>query len=108
MGITASLPLYTENTLTLGYEYLTSRTTFGVQTIVTGNTQTFEGSQDVTGHELTASLGRKLNPLLTAGISGSYAFRHLSGAGTTNSDNFQLWNASLFGTYGTSSVHRHR
>lgn len=101
VGITASLPLYTENTLTLGYEYLTSRTTFGDQTSQ-GNTQTFQGTQDVTAHQLTGSLGRKLNALLTAGISGNYAFYHLSGAGTTNSDNFQLWTATLFATYGTA------
>jgi hypothetical protein len=100
VGATALIPLYTENTLTLGYEYLTSHTSASSGDTSQGNNQTFVGSQDVSGHQFTAAVGRKFNPLLTGGISGSYAFRDVSGA-ATNSGNFQLWNASLFATYGT-------
>ena len=101
IGATAAIPLYTENTLTMGYEYLTSHTSESNGDTSQGSTQTFEGSQDVSGHQITASIGRKFNPLLTAGLSGSYAFRNVSGS-AVNSGNFQLWNASLFGTYGTT------
>ena len=101
VGTTAVFPLYTENTVTLGYEYIKSHTSESTGDSSQGNNQTFLGSQDVNGHEFTASLGRKFNPRLTGGVSGSYAFRDVSGD-AVNSGNFQLWNASLFATYGTT------
>jgi hypothetical protein len=67
-----------------------------------GSNQTFQGTQNVNGHQIIASFGRRVNSLLTAGISGNYAFRFVDGGDSTDSGNFKLWNASLFGTYGTS------
>jgi hypothetical protein len=101
VGITASMPLSTYNTVTLGYEYLNSWTkSSGDQT--SGSNQTFQGTQNVSGHQILASFGRRVNSLLTAGIEGTYAFRIVDGGDSTDSGNFKLWNASLFGTYGTS------
>jgi hypothetical protein len=98
-GITAAIPLYVANVLTLGYEYVNSRTkSSGDQTTSTSNEIT---DQDVTGHQFTVSLGRKINPDLTAGITGSYAFRDVSGGDASGASNFQIWTAALYGTYGT-------
>jgi hypothetical protein len=101
VGITASMPLSTDNTVTLGYEYLNSWTKpSGDQT--SDSNQTFQGTQNVSGHQILASFGRRVNSLLTAGIEGTYAFRIVDGGDSTDSGNFRLWNASLYGTYGTS------
>jgi len=101
VGATALFPLYTENTVTLTYEYLTSHTSGSSGGSSQGNNQTLVGSQDVNGHQVTASMGHMITPQLTIGLSGDYAFRTLSGD-TTTAGNFQLWSASLFGTYGTT------
>ena len=90
----------------MGYEYLTSHTSESNGDTSQGSAQTFEGSQDVSGHQITASIGRKFTPLLTAGLSGSYAFRNVSGS-AANSGNFQLWDASLSHVR-HNALHRHR
>jgi len=97
-GVTAAIPLYVANVLTLGYEYVNSRTkSSGDQTGVASNDI---GDQDVSGHQLSVSLGRKINLETTAGISGSYAFRDVSGGDASGASNFQIWTATVFGTYG--------
>ena len=101
IGASALFPLYLENLATLGYSYLTSHTSQSSgSTSTNGGTQGSVGSQDVSGHEVTVSFAHTFNPLVTAGVTGSYAIRDVTGD-LTNNGNFQLWNAALYGTYGT-------
>ena len=92
-GVSASVPLYSENTLTLGYEYLTSRTSQSGNQTSSGTNPTFQGDQDVAGNQVIASFGRKINSLVTGGVSGSYALRDVSGSGVASPGTFKLWTA---------------
>jgi hypothetical protein len=88
-GISAAIPLYVDNTLTLGYEYVNSHTT-GLSDQTSQTNSQGSQNQDVSGHQLTAALGRKINSRLTAGVSGSYAFRDVSGGGdSSGASNFR-------------------
>jgi hypothetical protein len=82
-GTTVSATFYQATTATLGYEYLTSQTTDGA---------------DLSGHQVTASLSRRLSPFASAGISAGYSWRHEADTGGTGRD-FEIGNVSLFGVY---------
>jgi hypothetical protein len=98
-GVTAGIPIYLQSLLTLGYEYVNSHT----KSTSNGTTSTSNEvlNQDVSGHQLTLSLGRKINPDLTTGLTGSYAWRDVSGGDATGASNFQIWTGAVYGTYGT-------
>ena len=91
IGATAGTSFYESNTVTVGYEYLKSDTSDGQ---VTGSSVSLgaEALSDVSGHRFFGSFTRQLNPLTSAGISGSYALRQ---SGDTDYD---LWSVSLFAT----------
>jgi hypothetical protein len=90
LGATASLGRI--HTVTAGYEYLVSDTTFSTRTAVPAR----DGST-VTGHEITASFSRDLSATTTAGISGAYAIRDLEAGNRSTS--FTRRSISLFSNY---------
>jgi len=91
IGATAGTSFYESNTVTVGYEYLDSDTSGGQGTVSAGSSGSGAIS-DVIGHRFFGSLTRQLNPLTSAGISGSYALRH---SGNTD---FDVWSVLLFTT----------
>jgi hypothetical protein len=99
LALSARVPLYTTNSISGGYEYLTSSTTGGT---VGGTTTTLGNVNandfDVSGHKLTASLSRQVNTLRTVGVNTSYALRTVTTNTGGNAD-FQIWNASVFMDY---------
>ena len=102
LSLSATAPLYQNNSISGGYEYLLSNTTNSTltsTTILGTSTDT-----DVTGHKFTAGATRRLNTLLSAGVTGFYAMRTITGGTITSTsrngeDDFRLWNASVFGDY---------
>jgi hypothetical protein len=88
IGTTASTSIYESNTVTIGYEYLDSDTSGGQDTVSAGSSGSGAISA-VIGHRFFGSLTRQLNPLTSAGISGSYALRQ----GRNTED---VWSVSLF------------
>jgi hypothetical protein len=93
LGLSGTLPVAATNSLTVGYEYLTSDTSGGNGATNVGRS----GTSDVSGHQLTASFARKLTTLRSVGVSGSYAFRTLSDE--TGDTDFRPWNVSVFTNY---------
>lgn len=90
-GAGATVRLYQANRVSVGYQFLRSD--------VSG-TPTAAGS-DVTGHQVTLSLARQLNPLASAGVSGSYGWRDVSSdAPGVPGEDYSVWSASLFAGYG--------
>jgi hypothetical protein len=87
-GLNATVPLYQTNSVTAGYDYLTSRTT---------SDNAGDDDDKTSGHQLTAAFTRQVSTFRSVGISTSYAFRDISG--DTGDSDFQLWNASLFTNY---------
>jgi len=104
IGLSAGTSLYGTNTVSLGYEYLKSTTER--RTVSTTDTLA-AGATDITGHRLTASFSRQLSSLLSAGITGGYSIRNTDQGGSTGagvggtSDNFTVWNVSVFNSYTT-------
>ncbi len=101
LALSATAPLYVTNSISGGYEYLTSSTTGGTTGSTLNGTTTTLGSVndfDVTGHKFTAAVSRQINTLRTVGITTSYALRTVTT--TTGGDaDFQIWNASVFMDY---------
>jgi len=105
-GLNGSTTLYTANTVTLGYEYLTSHTDTHAGVSAAG-AATQDASDTIQGHQVTATYSRLINPRTTAGITGSFGWRteesNTNGNGTTTanstSSDFQTWNVSLFSGY---------
>jgi hypothetical protein len=91
IGTTASTKIYESNTVTVGYEYLNSDTSGGQATVSAGSSGS-EAIQDVVGHRFFGSFARQLNPLTSAGISGSYGLRQ------SGNKDFDVWSVSLFTT----------
>jgi Putative beta-barrel porin 2 len=89
LGATASRGLNGSNTITLGYEYITSDTALGPNA----------GRSDVSGHEFTGSVYRALTSLTTVGLAGSYAFRTQETTRPVSTMDFTRWSVSLFNTY---------
>lgn len=88
IGAAIEVPFYRVNTASLGYEYLRSTTS---------------GTPDITGHQITGALTRQIVDL-TGGIAAGYAFRNglspdVGPGGSQTTEDFQIWNASLFGGY---------
>jgi hypothetical protein len=99
LAAAATVPLYETNSLTLGYDYLTSTTSGDSDSLGGGTGGTFAGvtGGDVSGHQFTAAASRQLNRLRSAGVKGSYAFRTLTDdLGDTD---YRLWNVSVFTNY---------
>jgi len=80
LGTMVTVPLYTTNSLTGGYEYLRSTTS---------------DTSDVTGHRLTAAVSRLLNPRTTVGLAAGLTMRDESEE-AGQGDRFKIWNLSLF------------
>lgn len=97
LAASATVPLSQVHAITGGYEYLTSETSGGTEGAVTGFGSTTEDFEDVTGHRVTASGSRRLNPLTLLGLTTSYAWRAVT-SDVRNRD-YQLWNASVFTDY---------
>ena len=96
-AISATIPLYQTNSLSVGYEYLNSTTSGENGALGTS------GDVDVTGHRFTAGVTRRINHLQTVGIIGSYALRSTSGDGITDAD-FQLWNVGFVSEYSSGRL----
>ncbi len=100
LGATAGTPIGVFNTVQLGYEYSWSDTS---------GTSSGSNSGQTTGNLLTASYTRQTGLYSSAGIQGSYQW--LSGPQSSNSQSGsqsssgdgQIWNVSLFSTYGLPS-----
>lgn len=90
VGASASARVYELNTLSLGYQFLTSDTS--------GD---FSGT-DTQGHEVTASAERKLSDVLSGGLSGGYSYYSSTTGGVP--DDFQIGNVSLFAFYAIPNV----
>ena len=101
IGTTASTSIYESNTVSVGYEYLNSDTSGGQGTLSAGSVGS-GGTQDVSGHRFFGSFTRQLNPLTSAGISGSYGLRqsgnNQSGNNQRRNNDFDVWSVSLFTT----------
>lgn len=99
IGLSATLPIYRTNSVSAGYEYLSSTTTSGGD--AQGSTSTFGLSpardSETIGHKFSASASRQINALRTVGVSASYALRSLTE--DTGDSDFQVWNASVFHDY---------
>ena len=96
LSVSATVPIYQTNSLSAGYEYLTSQTTGGSSTGTNGLGSS--GDSDVSGHRVTAGVARQLNRLYTLGITGSYALRKVTDD-TTGNSHFRLWNVSVSSDY---------
>jgi len=97
VGVTAGTSLYATNTLTLGYDYLTSRT--DGQTTLGGTSS----DMSVSGHQLTGTFQRQVTTSTTVGVTGSIGFRHEDSDGGTSTD-FKLWNIAVFNTYTSGNL----
>ena len=97
-GASISMALAQINTVTLGYEYLDTKTT--VDDPSTTNSSTFFGgpTEDsrTTGHQVTATYSREISRVLTAGLTGTYATREQE---TTTRMNFTRESIALFSNY---------
>ena len=94
-GGSASVTLLQINTLTLGYEYLDTKTTTdqAAGSAVFGPT----GDSHTTGHQVTATFSRDVRKDLTAGLTAVYATREQEMSGDTT--NFTRKSISLFSNY---------
>ena len=95
LGVNATVPVYQTNTLTGGYEYITSDTEGKGGT--TGQTSLQGQSSTVHGHQFTGAAARQFTTLRTVGVKGSYGLRTIDD--NTGSQDFQIWTASVFGKY---------
>jgi hypothetical protein len=96
LSLSATVPLLQVNSLTGGYEYLTSTST-GTNVNTPGTPLTTANESDVIGHRFTAGATRRLHALQTVGVTTSYALRNVSTQ--TGDSDFRLWNASTFTDY---------
>jgi hypothetical protein len=96
LGLSATVPLLQVNSLSGGYEYLTSTST-GTNVNTPSTALTTADESDVTGHRFTAGAARRLHALQTVGITTSYALRDVSSQ--IGDRDFQIWNASTFTDY---------
>ena len=99
VGATASMPIGVFNTVGLGYEHSWSDTS---------GTSSGNNSGQTIGNLLTATYTRQTGLYSTAGIQGSYQWLSGPGAstnqsGSQSSGDGQIWNISLFSTYGLPS-----
>jgi len=100
IGGAITRPLSSIQAITLGYEYLRSESDRRQSTVTTTNifgTPQTQGSSTTTGHQISATFTRDLRKDLSAGITGSYAFRTLDEDG--HETDFRRWNASFFSNY---------
>jgi hypothetical protein len=99
-GLNGSATLYTANTVTLGYQYLTSHTDTHATASTSGGAATQDASETIQGHQITATYSRQINPRTTAGITGSFGWstEDSNTNGTTGGD-FETWNVSIFNGY---------
>jgi hypothetical protein len=91
IGLSATASLGRIHTVTAGYEYLVSDTTFSTTTVPASDGRT------VTGHQITASFSRDLSATTTAGISGAYAVRDVEAGNRSTS--FTRRSISIFSNY---------
>jgi len=101
LSLSATAPLYATNSISGGYEYLTSSTTGGTAGSTLNGTTTTLGSVsdfDVTGHKFTAAATRQINPLRRVGITTSYALRTVT-TNTGGDADFQIWTAAVLMDY---------
>jgi hypothetical protein len=99
VGATASMPIGVFNTVGLGYEHSWSDTS---------GTSSGNNSGQTTGNLLTATYTRQTGLYSSAGVQGSYQWLSGPGAstnqsGSQSSGDGQIWNISLFSTYGLPS-----
>ena len=95
IGASAAFPIGRIHMLTLGYDYIDSKTTEGQGgSFSTGFVQ---GDTTTTGSEITGSFSRDINPRVTAGITAAFADRDQTTS--TGTSNFKRWNAAVFNTY---------
>jgi hypothetical protein len=78
----------------LGYEYAWSDTS---------GTSSGSNSGETTGNLLTATYSRQTGQYSSAGIQGSYQWLSGPGSSGSGSGDGQIWNVSLFATYGLPS-----
>jgi len=98
LALSAVLPIYRTNSLSAGYEYLSSSTTStGSNSTSVFGLASNTGDSDVTGHKLSLSLSRKVNSFRSYGVIASYALR--SATSNTQDVDFQVWNAQVFHDY---------
>jgi hypothetical protein len=95
IGGTATIPIGRIHVLTLGYEYLDTKTTEGRDG--SSSTGFVQGDTATTGSEITGSFSRDINPRVTAGISAAFADRDQTSS--TGTESFRRWNAAIFNTY---------
>jgi hypothetical protein len=95
-GLSATVPLYSTNSLTSGYEYLTSETDEGGgDGPISDRSRQF--GDETSGHRVTAAFTRQVSTLRSVGLASSYAFRRVTDDSGDN--DFQLWNVSAFTKY---------
>jgi hypothetical protein len=92
VGLSATASLGRIHTVTAGYEYLVSDTTFSTTTAVPA-----ASGSTLTGHQITASFSRDLTATTTAGISGAYAVRDQEAGNRSTS--FTRRSISFFSNY---------
>jgi hypothetical protein len=92
----AAFPVYETNSITVGYDYLHSKTEGGSD----DDTNVFDrndGDSKVKGHQITLSGTRQLTSQASVGLTGSYAFRSFK---DDNDDiDYQVWTAAFFTNY---------
>lgn len=93
LGLSATQPIGQIHAVTLGYEYLRTETTVeavNVASLVQNDTK-------LTGHQITGSFSRELRIDMTAGLTGTVAYREQTSGGVTT--DFTRWNISFFSNY---------
>ena len=97
-GASLSMAFAQINIVTLGYEYLDTKTTVDDPNATTSSSFFTGPTQDskTTGHQVTATYSREISRSLTAGITGAYATRDEE---TETRRNFTRENVSLFANY---------
>jgi hypothetical protein len=89
VGATLGKTFLVDYTATVGYEFLYSTTS--------------DNGDNVTGNAGTLSLARRLNRETTVGLSGSFAYRTVTGGGLPD-DQYYIASGSAFGTYQVPGV----
>lgn len=96
LAASASVPIYATNSLSLGYDYIASKTSNGSD-LGGGSQSIVSTGGDTSGHQFTGAFSRQLTTVRSVGVKGSYALRTLTD--DTGDTDYRLWNVSVFTTY---------
>ena len=93
VSASATVPIYRINLFSLGYEYVTTKTTGGTDAQAGSAADDF----DLQGHQATLSVSRQISSSTSLGVNTSYGWRNDTSDG--DDTDYQIWNAGPFVRY---------